>query len=520
MRDKFDFALKIGTIETPNGMKYMIAYQAGIANPLFYIDMATKPTLLAQDYERPFPASVMISNSVFDQGNFEKSQVGEEALREQAYHLNILASSGNPPKCGKPKDPPPSSPAPTNNSFPTLVDQELKMFSAQLETTMSGSELIQKMQTENKCVSALQVFGKNFQSFSKLTINPVVTGSGVNSNNLEGRTLRNICSQNTVIALTSLSESLKLNGLKSYVMKINTTVAADYPVDQVIIHPSMVFLKEQNFETLPLRENLKVAPYVQEVVDYGDYKSITAYVPLADLVDCGAVLAKGKELAPQYPNISYAKSFELMGVFNTDLKYNFKYVNAEGESDGCEGSGPIKSPLLISFDPKGEVSTQSDSIKFDVNGDGADENVAGWPTKKSKTAFLVLKHKGKISGKFLFGNATDLSNLGLGVSFADGHEALAQLDVNKDGVLDKNDKIGKRPVLSFLELWFDHNGNGKEDRGERKSIERLGRISVGLKVLSTPEKVIKGAGSITTFSEVSFGAKIKLPIYDLWYKVQ
>ena len=518
-RDKFDFAYEMGYVELPGGLKFMIAYQSGRPNPLFYINMNDKPTLLAQNYERPYPAPMIMSHHIFDKETFQNSQVSEETLRDQAYHLNIVTAS-QPPKCGKPKDAPPSSPGPTVATFPNLVEKELKIFSAQLETTMSGTSLIQKRQSEKKCISALQVFGKDFSSFAKLTINSIVTGSGVNSNNLEGHSFRNVCTKNTVVALTSLEDSLKINGLKSYVMKIHTTIESDYPVEDVIIKPEMLFAKEQSWVSLPMRKNIKLSPYLHEISDYGDFKSLTAFVPLADIVDCDQVLENGKELAPQYPDITYSKSMELMGVFNTDLKYSFKYVSSDSENNGCEGSGPIKSPLLISFDPKGEVSTQANSLKFDVNGDGIDEEVSGWPTRKSKTAFLVLKHKGRMSGKFLFGNETDLSLFGLGSSFADGHEALAQLDVNKDGILDRNDKWKNQSLLSFIELWFDRNGNGKVERRERVALGHQGISAINLKVLSTPERVVSGDGSITTDSEAIIGRKIKLPIYDLWYKIK
>lgn len=521
MRDTFDFAYEIGHVSLPGGKNYMIAFQDGRPNPIFYIDMETKPTLLDPNYERPFPPSVLISNSVFSDSNVEKSSVSEESLRDQSYSLNTLADSSSP-ECGKPSDPPPSTPSPTQVDFSKLVDKELKMFFAQLKTNIDGGELLQKLSESKQCISALQVFGSSFKSFAKLNVNQVLSGSGINSNNLQGHTFRNVCSPNTVVALTKLGQDLTLNGLKSYVMRINTTVPADYPVDQLIVRPSMEFLKEQQWDELPLRKNVKLSPYVSEVLDYGDAKAITAYVPLSDLVDCDAVLARGKELYPDYPNVTHSKSLEGMGVFHTDLKYRVSYVDGEESvGEGCEGGGPIKSPLVISFQPvRSGVVTQSRAVEFDLNGDGVKESLSGWPMARSHLGFLVLGDGKSMSGKKLFGTETDLSDFGLGQGFADGHEALAQLDQNGDGVINAKDKVKDRSVIDFLSVWFDRNGNAVVDRGEVAPLRLFGVRSLSLQVFSIPEKVVKGDGSITTKSSIRFKGIRSLPVYDLWFKVK
>ena len=92
--------------------------------------------------------------------------------------------------------------------------------------------------------------------------------------------------------------------------------------------------------------------------------------------------------------------------------------------------------------------------------------------------------------------------------------------MNKDGILDRNDKWKNQSLLSFIELWFDRNGNGKVERRERVALGHQGISAINLKVLSTPERVVSGDGSITTYSEAIIGRKIKLTIYDLWYKIK
>ncbi len=529
MRNTFDYASELGRVATANGKTYMIAYQEGRQNPIFYIDMSTKPERLSDDYQRPFSVGDsedvdQLNGAIFESNSYVKSYVGSEELREQSYELNTYAE-GRAPKCGKPKDPP-AAPNPTGSEFPALVDKDLKVYSAQMESFIDGSDLIAKMNEEKKCVSALQVFGNNFSTFSKLSINPVTTGTGLASNNLEGHSFRNVCNKNTVVALSGLDSTLKFTGLKSYVMKILATADADYPVDQMIISPSALFKKDLEWHELDLRSSIKLAPYIKDVASHGDFKVVTAYIPFGDLVDCDAVLAKGKELSPGYPNLTPAKSLELMGVFHTDLKYSFNFVHAEEESEGCEGGGPIKSPLIISFRGNNEVPTQEKSVKFDIDGDGAQDQVAGWPVKNARVAFLVLdagkrKLKQKYTGKQLFGTETDLSQLGLGSKFADGHEAIAQLDINQDGKLTVADKINGVPVGSFLKLWFDNNGDAVAQAYEVIPFHSLFKgYELDLKAMSTKEVVSRGAGSITTYSELKAHKKFNLKVYDLWFQIK
>ncbi len=56
-----------------------------------------------------------------------------------------------------------------------------------------------------------------------------------------------------------------------------------------------------------------------------------------------------------------------------------------------------------------------------------------------------------------------------GTKAKNGFEALAQYDLNDDGVIDENDAI-----FDKLMVWVDANGDGVSDKGELKTLKELG----------------------------------------------
>lgn len=119
-----------------------------------------------------------------------------------------------------------------------------------------------------------------------------------------------------------------------------------------------------------------------------------------------------------------------------------KTFDIEASFPGQNGyCGGFYSPLMVFLDEK--IPKFENIVSFDM-GHGLK---TFWPEKNHAGYFLALPKKGKvISNKDLFGETEKHSN---------GFESLAVHDINKDGVIDKND-----PVFKKLVLWKDQSGKG------------------------------------------------------------
>jgi hypothetical protein len=109
-------------------------------------------------------------------------------------------------------------------------------------------------------------------------------------------------------------------------------------------------------------------------------------------------------------------------------------------------------------------------VHFDHDGNGAAE-LSGWAGKDDGLLVLDRNSNGKIdSGGELFGNNTRLSN---GQTADNGFLALAELDGNRDGVIDAQDD-----AFAQLRVWQDANSNGRADNGELLTLEQAGVASL------------------------------------------
>ena len=116
-----------------------------------------------------------------------------------------------------------------------------------------------------------------------------------------------------------------------------------------------------------------------------------------------------------------------------------------GEDGFCGG---YRSPLMLFFSEK--RPTFDNNSNFPIHHNAR----VYWPEKNAPGYFLVLDRNknNKIESKEeLFSDKT----------FENGFEALKAFDVNKDGILDKNDII-----FSQLKLWQDKNGDGISQKEE------------------------------------------------------
>jgi hypothetical protein len=120
-------------------------------------------------------------------------------------------------------------------------------------------------------------------------------------------------------------------------------------------------------------------------------------------------------------------------------------------ADYCAAIHPPQcdTPLVIAFDAQPVAFTASRStFAFQP-----DQPVStDWPTAATPWIALDLDHDGAItSGAELFGDATRLPD---GTTAANGFVALAALDANQDGVIDRLD-----PAFTSLLLWADRNAD-------------------------------------------------------------
>ncbi len=132
----------------------------------------------------------------------------------------------------------------------------------------------------------------------------------------------------------------------------------------------------------------------------------------------------------------------------------------------------------------------------------------------SEDGFLVLDRNGngKIDdGGELFGDQVELSN---GVTSISGFEALADLDTNKDGIIDKNDA-----AWNNLQVWVDANQNGISEQGELKSLNDLGIESISLDI-TKEENVDTATGSMEAeYAMVTFTDGTQRKISEFWFPV-
>ena len=103
----------------------------------------------------------------------------------------------------------------------------------------------------------------------------------------------------------------------------------------------------------------------------------------------------------------------------------------------------------------------SRGIHFDLDNSGFAEQTS-WVAPEDGLLVLDRNNNNFIDGGAeLFGTETLLSS---GEYAAHGFEALAEFDVNRDGVIDSGDAI-----YSSVRVWRDANSNGLADSGELKS---------------------------------------------------
>ncbi len=173
------------------------------------------------------------------------------------------------------------------------------------------------------------------------------------------------------------------------------------------------------------------------------------------------------------------------------------------------GNGHVD-PVVLDLGDQGiSFSSIGEGVQFDINADGASDQVA-W-TVNGQDGILALDVDG--SGKIEGGKELFTPNFN-GGQFADGIAALASLDGNHDGVIDGQDQ-----EFGELVVWQDANHNGVSETDELAKLGDLGITGINLNTTPGGAPIdgqnIAGTGSFTyadgstgTFVEVDLDASL------------
>jgi hypothetical protein len=146
--------------------------------------------------------------------------------------------------------------------------------------------------------------------------------------------------------------------------------------------------------------------------------------------------------------------------------------------------------LILDLDGNGiRTRDLSAGVLFDLHADGT-KVATGWVGQGDGLLALDRNHDGVIGdGSELFGTSTASAANGAGngagnggAKARDGFAALADIDGNGDGVIDRQDAL-----FGDLRVWVDANADGVSQSGELKSLDALGIASMALGATKTSE---------------------------------
>jgi hypothetical protein len=164
----------------------------------------------------------------------------------------------------------------------------------------------------------------------------------------------------------------------------------------------------------------------------------------------------------------------------------------------------VSDPIVLDLDHNGVAfSSLENGVTFDINGDGASDQVA-W-TANGGDGILALDVDG--SGKIENGNELFTPTFA-GGQFADGLAALASLDGNKDGVISSDDQ-----AFDKLVVWQDANHNGVSEASELARLGDLGIKSIDLAatkgLTAIDGQTVEASGSFT-YADGSTGSYVEV----------
>ena len=170
------------------------------------------------------------------------------------------------------------------------------------------------------------------------------------------------------------------------------------------------------------------------------------------------------------------------------------------------------SPLVLNLaNGRYDLSGSDDPVSFDLDADGSLDRITWTARANPSMAFLVLDRNmnGKIDdGGELFGDHTPLRG---GRMAANGFDALAQYDLNGDGLIDAQDSVWPR-----LALWVDADHDGMSAPSELTMLARTDVVSLEVQYRRTNRTDDDG-------NAFRFAAKLhrlgmgERPYYDVYF---
>jgi Ca2+-binding RTX toxin-like protein len=241
-----------------------------------------------------------------------------------------------------------------------------------------------------------------------------------------------------------------------------------------------------------------------------DVAAVVDYLRQNDLGSGGATVA----FTATIDGVNHTYVYEQVGSNqsdNNDILIDLENVTLTSGGTSLAtliGNGHID-PVVLDLGTQGiSFSSIGDGVQFDINGNGAKDQIA-WTTD-GQDGILALDLDG--SGKIESGNELFTPNFN-GSHFADGIAALASLDGNHDGVINAKDQ-----AFGDLVVWQDANRNGVSEGGELIKLGDLGIKSIDLATTAGAPidgQTVAGVGSFTyadgttgTFVEVNFDASL------------
>ena len=149
----------------------------------------------------------------------------------------------------------------------------------------------------------------------------------------------------------------------------------------------------------------------------------------------------------------------------------------------------VADPLVVDLDGDGfELTTIEQGVNFDMRADGSPQAVA-WTATDDGFLALDRNGNGKIdNGAELFGNTER--------DFEDGFEDLAQLDANRDGVINSFD-----PRFAELVIWQDLDFDGLSTQDELTTVSSLGIDRIP--TFGVPSSVTSGGNAIPSVAQMT-----------------
>jgi len=169
------------------------------------------------------------------------------------------------------------------------------------------------------------------------------------------------------------------------------------------------------------------------------------------------------------------------------------------------------SPMVLDLNGDGIQTLSLDQgTVFDLLGNGQPLKT-GWVAPGDGLLARDLNQDGQItSGKELFGEGTVL---GTGQRAKDGFEALAELDSNKDGVINWQDVD-----FAKLMVWQDADADGVSDAGELKSLAQAGVTQLNL--AHQPGTAVSQGNLIGLEGSYQSSDGSMLAMADVWFQVR